>query len=97
MLVGWGGNNGSTVTATLLANRHQLHWETREGKQQANYIGSLAMSATLKLGIDAQTGQDVHVPFRDMLPMLHPNDIVLDGWDINKWVLQLNTSRYALL
>jgi myo-inositol-1-phosphate synthase len=37
MLVGWGGNNGSTVTAALLANKLQLGWETKEGMQKANW------------------------------------------------------------
>ena len=37
MLVGWGGNNGSTVTAALLANKLQLVWETKEGMQKANW------------------------------------------------------------
>jgi len=31
MLIGWGGNNGSTVTATVLANKLKLKWETKEG------------------------------------------------------------------
>lgn len=31
MLVGWGGNNGSTVTACVLANKAQLKWRTKEG------------------------------------------------------------------
>jgi myo-inositol-1-phosphate synthase len=31
MLVGWGGNNGSTVTAGILANIHKMSWPTREG------------------------------------------------------------------
>ena len=29
MQVGWGGNNGSTVTATVLANKHKLSWKTK--------------------------------------------------------------------
>jgi len=37
MLVGWGGNNGSTVTAALLANKLHLVWETKEGMQKANW------------------------------------------------------------
>ena len=37
MLVGWGGNNGSTVTAALLANKLQLVWETKEGMRKANW------------------------------------------------------------
>jgi len=82
MMVGWGGNNGSTLTASIEANRRKLSWRTREGTQQANYWGSLMMASTVKLGHD-DAGQDVHVPFRDMVPMVHPNDFVLGGWDIN--------------
>lgn len=31
MLVGWGGNNGTTVTAAVLANRLRLSWMTKTG------------------------------------------------------------------
>lgn len=31
MLVGLGGNNGSTVAAGIIANRDKLTWETKEG------------------------------------------------------------------
>lgn len=31
MLVGWGGNNGSTLTASVLANKKNLQWRTKEG------------------------------------------------------------------
>ena len=33
MLVGWGGNNGSTVTACVLANKTHLKWRTKDGVQ----------------------------------------------------------------
>ena len=33
MLVGWGGNNGSTVTATILANKMNLSWKTKHGNK----------------------------------------------------------------
>jgi len=83
MLVGWGGNNGSTVTAGILANRRKLSWETKEGKQNANYYGSVVMGSTIKLGNDKATGDEVHIPFHDILPMVHPNDLVIGGWDIS--------------
>ena len=35
MLVGWGGNNGSTITASLLANKHDVRWRTKEGEYGA--------------------------------------------------------------
>uniref|UniRef100_A0A8C5M5Y0 inositol-3-phosphate synthase n=1 Tax=Leptobrachium leishanense TaxID=445787 RepID=A0A8C5M5Y0_9ANUR len=81
MLVGWGGNNGTTVTAAVLANKMGLSWMTKTGKKTANYFGSLFQSSTVCLG----TGPagDVCIPFRHLLPMVHPNDIVFDGWDIS--------------
>jgi myo-inositol-1-phosphate synthase len=83
MLVGLGGNNGTTVTAGIIANRRGLTWHTREGPRSANYYGSLLMGSTLKLGTDAKTRKDVNIPFRDILPMVHPNDLVIGGWDIS--------------
>ena len=41
MLVGWGGNNGSTVTAGILANKHNITWETKYGKKTPNFFGSI--------------------------------------------------------
>ncbi|XP_029470259.1 inositol-3-phosphate synthase 1 [Rhinatrema bivittatum] len=81
MLVGWGGNNGTTVTAAVLANRLGLSWMTKTGKKDANYYGSVLQASTVCLGT-GPTG-DVHVPFRNLLPMVHPNDIIFDGWDIS--------------
>jgi myo-inositol-1-phosphate synthase len=83
MLVGWGGNNGTTVTAGILANRRNLAWETKEGPQEANYYGSVVMGSTLKLGTDAKTHREVNIPFHNILPMVHPNDLVIGGWDIS--------------
>ncbi|CAM9316559.1 unnamed protein product [Chrysoparadoxa australica] len=82
MLVGWGGNNGSTVSASILANKKGLSWETKEGVQKPNYFGSMIMSSTTRLGTDAK-GDEVHIPLRDLLPMAHPNDLVVGGWDIS--------------
>jgi len=83
MLVGLGGNNGTTVTAGILANRRKLVWETREGPRSANYYGSVVMGSTVKLGTDSETGADVNIPLQGMLPMVHPNDLVVGGWDIS--------------
>uniref|UniRef100_A0A2K5PR39 Uncharacterized protein n=1 Tax=Cebus imitator TaxID=2715852 RepID=A0A2K5PR39_CEBIM len=82
MLVGWGGNNGSTLTASVLANRLRLYWPTRSGRKEANYYGSLTQVGTVSLGLDAE-GQEVFMPFSALLPMVGPNDLVFDGWDIS--------------
>ncbi|KAL9942002.1 Myo-inositol-1-phosphate synthase [Verticillium nonalfalfae] len=83
MLVGLGGNNGTTVTAGIIANRRGLTWQTREGVRAANYYGSVIMSSTIKLGTDTKTRKDVNITFSDILPMVHPNDLVIGGWDIS--------------
>jgi myo-inositol-1-phosphate synthase len=97
MLVGWGGNNGSTVTAGIIANRRGLVWDTREGPRAANYYGSVIMGSTMKLGTDAKTRKDVNIPFHDVLPMVHPNDLVIGGWDISKLNLAESMDRAQVL
>ena len=82
MLVGWGGNNGSTITGSIIANRLGLKWNTKEGQKSSNYYGSLTQSSTVRLG-DDEFGQSVYIPFHKMLPMVSPNDIEITGWDIN--------------
>uniref|UniRef100_A0A3Q4B1Y7 inositol-3-phosphate synthase n=1 Tax=Mola mola TaxID=94237 RepID=A0A3Q4B1Y7_MOLML len=81
MLVGWGGNNGTTVTAAVLANKLGLTWRNKTGVKKANYFGSLLQASTVCLGSGPEG--EVNVPFCDLLPMVHPNDIVFDGWDIS--------------
>lgn len=82
MLIGLGGNNGSTLVASVLANKHNIEFQTKEGLKKPNYFGSMTQSSTLKLGIDAE-GNDVYAPFNSLLPMVNPNDFVVSGWDIN--------------
>ncbi|RDA93655.1 hypothetical protein CP533_4861 [Ophiocordyceps camponoti-saundersi (nom. inval.)] len=97
MLVGWGGNNGTTVTAGILANRRRLSWETKEGLRDANYYGSVVMGSTMKLGTDALTCKDVNVPFHNVLPMVHPDDLVIGGWDISALDLARAMDRAQVL
>lgn len=97
MLVGLGGNNGTTISATVLANRHQIQWRNKEGLQTPNYYGSLVRASTVRLGSDAQSGKDVWVPFSQMLPMVHPNDLVLGGWDISSAPLDKAMERAKVL
>uniref|UniRef100_U5EV30 inositol-3-phosphate synthase n=1 Tax=Corethrella appendiculata TaxID=1370023 RepID=U5EV30_9DIPT len=82
MLVGWGGNNGSTLTAALEANRKSLEWRTKTGIQKANWYGSITQSSTVLLG-SSDNGEDVYIPMNKILPMVNPNDIVIGGWDIS--------------
>ena len=67
-----------------MANRMNLTWKTKEGEKRSNYWGSLMMASTVRLGNDARTGNGVFTPIHNLLPMVHPSDIVWSGWDINR-------------
>jgi len=81
MLVGLGGNNGTTVMAGILANKHGITWMTKDGLRKPNYWGSLTQAATVRIG--SLEGEEVHTPFKSLLPMVDPEDMVLGGWDIS--------------
>lgn len=40
-------------------------------------------------------GEEIHVPFSSLLPMVHPNDFVLGGWDISGGWSTVYTARPA--
>jgi myo-inositol-1-phosphate synthase len=82
MLVGWGGNNGSTMTAGIVANRNNMTWNTKNGPRSSNYYGSLTQASTVHLGVSPD-GEDFFVPMKNLLPSVDPNDLVIGGWDIN--------------
>jgi len=83
MIVGLGGNNGTTVVAGTIANKEGITWRTKSGVQKPNYYGSITQSSTVYLGSDQQTGEDVYALLKNVVPMVEPNDIVFGGWDIN--------------
>lgn len=96
MQVGWGGNNGTTLTAAVIANQHNITWETRDRVHMPNHNGSLTQAATIRIGFD-ETGRDVFVPLKAVLPMADPNDIVLGGWDISGYNLANAMDRAKVL
>lgn len=84
MLVGIGGNNGTTVVAATLANKHRMSFETKDGTVQANYFGSVTQSSTVYIGNSAHGDDDeFFVPMKEIVPMLDPNELPIDGWDIS--------------
>ena len=95
MLVGLGGNNGSTLTAGVIANREGITWKTKEGVRVPNYWGSLTQASTCRVG--AINGREAYVPFKSLLPMAEPNTIVFDGWDISDMNLADAMERAAVL
>ena len=76
------GNNGSTLTGGILANKNNITWNTKEGIKKPNYYGSMSQASTVRIGTN-ESGDSVHIPFSSMLPMLDPNSLVIGGWDIS--------------
>lgn len=97
MLVGWGGNNGTTVTASLLAHKRGLTWRSKEGVHKPDFLGSVTQASTVRLGADAATGRDVFAPMSSLVPMLDPTSLVLGGWDISSAPLGEAMERAAVL
>mmetsp|Transcript_8390 Transcript_8390/g.12404 ORF Transcript_8390/g.12404 Transcript_8390/m.12404 type:complete len:511 (+) Transcript_8390:42-1574(+) len=97
MLVGLGGNNGTTVTASILANKHNIEWETKEGKQQPNYWGSITQASTTLLGFDEEQQKEIYLPLKNVVPMVDPNDFVIGGWDINNMSMDKAMNRAGVL
>jgi len=85
MLVGLGGNNGTTVVGGVLANKKNLSWRTKKGTNTANYFGSVTQSSVVRVGMDAKdTSKEVYAPMSSLVPMVSPNDLVISGWDCSK-------------
>ncbi|ODV79599.1 Myo-inositol-1-phosphate synthase [Suhomyces tanzawaensis NRRL Y-17324] len=96
LLVGLGGNNGTTLVGSILANKSNISFETKEGVVKPNYYGSVTQSSTVKIGVDAD-GNDVYAPFNSIVPFVNPNDLVVGGWDISKAPLDQAMKRAKVL
>lgn len=97
LLVGIGGNNGTTLLGATLANKRNISFENKEGVVKPNYYGSVTQASTVKIGVDKETGEDVYVPFNSIVPMVNPNDLVVDGWDISGLPLDQAMKRAKVL
>ena len=82
LLVGWGGNNGTTLTAGILANKLNVTWNTKEGLQHPNYLGSICKSVTMRIGVN-EKNLPVFAPLYNVVPLVNPSDIEIAGWDIS--------------
>ncbi|XP_060589569.1 inositol-3-phosphate synthase 1-B-like isoform X2 [Ruditapes philippinarum] len=57
--------------------------------------GSITQASTVCLGTGPEG--EIYVPLKDMLPMVDPNDIVIDGWDISSLNLAKAMERAKVL
>ena len=83
LMIGWGGNNGTTLTAGILANKLNVSWNTKEGLNHPNYLGSICKSVTMRIGINDKF-MPVYAPLNNVVPLLNPNDLDIWGWDISR-------------
>ena len=65
--------------------------------QAANYFGSVTQSGTCKLGTDPESGSDYFVRLGQLLPLVHPDSLVFDGWDISRMNMGDSLTRWASL
>ncbi|XP_020104491.1 inositol-3-phosphate synthase isoform X2 [Ananas comosus] len=72
-----------------------ISWVTKEKVQQANYFGSLTQASTVRIG--SFNGEEIYAPFKSLLPMVNPDDIVFGGWDISNMNLADSMSRAKVL
>lgn len=86
MVVGLGGNNGTTFVAGLLANKKKLSWNTKDGKVCSNWLGSITQSSYIQ-----------NKKFNEILPMVNPDDIIVTGWDLSFTNLYLAMRRAKVL
>ncbi|GLJ30455.1 hypothetical protein SUGI_0602790 [Cryptomeria japonica] len=61
-------NNGSTLTAGIIANREGISWLMKDKVQQTNYFVSLTQASTCR--IDFFNGEEIYTPFKNLLPMV---------------------------
>lgn len=46
------------------------------------WVYVIRQSSTCRIG--NVNGEEVHAPFNSLVPCVHPNDVVIGGWDISK-------------
>lgn len=74
LLVGLGGNNGSTFLASLLAHRENITWKSHSGEiLKPDWLGSTIMMGS------TDSGDRLFERFH----FTHPLDIKVGGWDIS--------------
>jgi myo-inositol-1-phosphate synthase len=75
LLVGLCGNNGSTLTASLLAHREGIEWKDSRGNRHTpDWLGSTIMRGS--------TSDPEGRTFHELYPFQDPLNMVIGGWDI---------------
>lgn len=90
LLVGLGGNNGSTFYTSIQAHKNNTTWKDHSGKVcKPDWLGSTIMSGTF----DSLGGNTIYESFR----FQNPTDLVIHGWDISSMNMSEATRRAGVL
>lgn len=82
MMVGLGGNNGTTITGGILANKYGITWTDKKGEHSPNFLGSVTQSSTMKIACTEDS--EIYAKLNEVLPLVKPTEIIIGGWDISK-------------
>ena len=80
LLVGIGGNNGSTFTASILARQKDVEWENKNGKHKVKFLGSIYEYGSINIGY--KNNKPYTKLIKDLININSPEEIVVSGWDI---------------
>lgn len=90
LLVGLGGNNGSTLVASLMAHKEKVAWRDHSGKVcLPDWLGSTIMMGS--------TSREDQKTFFEAYPFTSPEDIFVGGWDISSANLSEAVQRAGVL
>ena len=82
MLVGMGGNNGSTFVSSILGRQKNIKWENKNGMHGVDFYGSLYEYGSVNIGY--KNNKPYSKLFRELINIRSPEDIIVDGWDISR-------------
>ncbi|CAN0517502.1 unnamed protein product, partial [Ectocarpus sp. 12 AP-2014] len=72
LIVGFGGGNGVTMAAGVLANQKNISWEGPTGRNSPNYLGCITQ-------LPSKGGSG---GYRERYAIADANDAAIGGWDI---------------
>uniref|UniRef100_A0A0W0G8C0 Inositol-3-phosphate synthase n=1 Tax=Moniliophthora roreri TaxID=221103 RepID=A0A0W0G8C0_MONRR len=88
-------NRGADVTITN--GQYIVNPTVQSYEFQTQRKVSKTGASTVRIGTEPSTGKEVHVPVSDVVPMVHPNDLVLGGWDISGYSMDKAMQRAQVL
>lgn len=72
LIVGFGGGNGVTVAAGMIANKNNITWEGPTGRQAPNFLGCITQ-------LPSKGGSD---GYRERYTLADATNTAFGGWDI---------------